>query len=233
MVLCRNCGVEIEEDQALCPLCGLPPGEEPVSTDTGEANTPFILSEKRESALILFWEIFSFTALSTILIVFVVDFAYGLNITWSRYPMVCLGFVWITIFLILKVKRRIGLLFFLMLLNLLLFLFLLELSIQGKPWFWALAFPLTISFSFLALITYGLIRRFKPKLLTIFSICLLQGGVFILFLELILNLFLYNKPFISWSMVASACMIPIIGFLINFDSRLKKRGSSLKKYFHI
>ena len=149
MPICKNCGVEIEENQALCPLCGLPPGEEPESTEKGEASTPFILSEKRESTRILVWEIFSFTALSAILIVFVVDFAYGLNITWSRYPLVCLGFIWITFFLILKVKRRIGLLFFLMLINLLLFLFLLDLSMPRGSWFWTLAFPLTISISFL------------------------------------------------------------------------------------
>jgi formate-dependent nitrite reductase membrane component NrfD len=52
-------------------------------------------------------------------------------------------------------------------------------------------------------------------------------------LEVILNRFKNNTIFISWSIVAFACILLVSGLFLYLQFRMNKKGSNLKKYFHL
>jgi len=236
MPICRECGVQIENSSSVCPLCGC--SLTPEAVDGGSSNlAPDVpagsVGPKNSRAVRLFREVFSFVISASILVVFVTDFAYGMDLSWSLIPITSIVYLWLAVFPLTIFLHRAFLLTAFEFVNTGLFLFLLCYFAGGSDWFSELALPLLIVLAILVLLTSAFIRFLKLSILGRLSAGFVSSALFTLCIDLTLNLHSRNKPGLSWSLVAASAVIPIIIFLFGFEKRLKKRGSSLKKYFFV
>ena len=229
MPICPECGIELDEGLELCPLCGRQlTGQS--KTIVKETEQESVSIETRKHPWLL--ELYSFFLFTAFIIVPAVDFAYGRDLSWSRIPMASIFFAWLFVFLFHHFRKRPYLLVLLEIINFLLLLWALDKFIKTSSWFLPLALPIILVIGIIiALITLW-IRSFKLKVFPSLAIGTLSVGIFLLCLELILNLY-QNRFFISWSIVAFACIIPVSSLFIYLHQKMKKRGSDLKKFFHI
>lgn len=231
MPICKNCGVEIEAAHSFCPLCGAPIGNKAIKQEEEVMVKPSF--EKPAVLHPWFFELFSFFLLASAIIVFAVDFAYGISLTWSRIPLISIAFSWLFVFIIHKFKKRPYLLVTLGMIVFFIFLWLLDRFIPAYSWFFYLAFPIILAIGILFLLVILWVRSFNLSSLSALSVGTLAIGIFLICLEVILNRFSHNKIFISWSVVAFACILPVSGLFLYLQFRINKKGSDLKKYFHL
>ncbi len=262
MPICPNCGVRIEDDQKNCPLCGAVPAadqqggvqghENPAATREtteiprsgkeaeGGAPTAGRLRQEKEKETereqrvrILFGEVISFIALAGAVVVFAVDYAYGMQVTWSRFPLITIAFLWLLLNIPYWLRGQGYLIVLLETIDLGAFLYMLDLFTPSVSWFAGLALPIAGGLGVIIMLAMGCIRLFRLSVLGSISAVLVGLGLYILWLERVINYYLYGRAYVSWSLVAAAAVIPIIVFLISFNMRLKRHGSNLKKHFHV
>ena len=191
MPICRNCGVEIEEEHNYCPLCGLSlketdglqPYGESLEIDTEEEGTGnharyhSVIERHEERRRILLQYIWSFTAVTALIVVFAVDFSFDMEISWARFPLLSIAFLWLLTFEITKFRRRAYLLLSALLFTTAVFLLGMDSLTPGPPWFLPLALPML---GILAVATAGvitLIRLFGLSILGGLSVALAAAGL--------------------------------------------------------
>jgi hypothetical protein len=245
--MCRNCGVEIEEEYSYCPLCGLSlketdglqPYGESLQIDTEEEGTGTyaeyhsVIERHEERLRILLQYIWSFTAVTALIVVFAVDFSFDMEISWARFPLLSIAYLWLFTFEISKLKRRAYLLLTALLLTTAVFLMGMDSFTPGPTWFLPLALPLLGILAVATAVVVALIRLFGLSILGGLSAALAAAGLAIVGTEAILDLFLEKPLRITWSLIPAAAVLPIIAFLFSFEKRLKRRGSDLDKFFHV
>jgi len=231
MPICKNCGVEIENNDTVCPLCGHSQNNDAVKPVEKKSIEPNI--EKQIKSHPWFLELLSFFSAAGAIIVAAVDFAYGANLTWSRIPLISLIFAWLFVFLLHHLIKKPYLLVILETLNFLIFIWFLDCFIPAYSWFFSLALPIILVVGILFLLVILWIRSFKLSTMLSLSVGTLAAGIFLLCLEVILNKFHHTDILISWSLVAFACILPVSGLFVYLQFRINKKGSNLKKYFHI
>ena len=219
MQVCKRCGVEIEERLKSCPLCKLPLGNnfEPIETKIikSQSIVPKIIRQTKS----WIWELVTFLSFATFIVIFAVDFAYGTKITWSRFPLASIIFVWLTFTLMIRLKKRTYLLIIVESLILLLLLRVLDLFITAKPWFFRLALPIVLCLSLISILSILFVRKNRLSIFGILATCMTNSGFFLLFLDAILHSFTKGKPFISWSIVAFAA-----SFRWSFSCSISKKN---------
>jgi Family of unknown function (DUF6320) len=231
MPICKNCGVEIENKDITCPLCQTPQNDK-IIEQVGKR--PEVLEiNKQVKTHPWFLELLSFFLAAGAIIVAAVDFAYGANLTWSRIPLISIFFTWLFVFLIHHLIKKPYLLVILETINFLVYICLLNRFVPVYDWFSKLALPIILVIGILFLLVILWIRSFKLSTLFSLSVGTFATGIFLLCLEVILNKFHQQNLMVSWSLVAFACILPVSGFLVYFQFRIYKKGSDLKKYFHI
>lgn len=263
MPICPNCGVRLEDDQKKCPLCGtslaadrqggvqgiekpayplektgIPRGGKKAEAG-GEAAAAQPRperggdTEREERVRILFGEVISFIALAGAVVVFAVDYAYGMRISWSRFPLISIAFFWLLVNIPYWLRGQGYLIVILETIDVIAFLYLLDLFTPSASWFTGLALPIAAGLGVISMLAMGCIRLFRLWVLGSVSTVLVALGLYILWLEWVITYYLYDHAYVSWSLVAAACAVPIIVFLMSFNSRLKRHGSNLKKHFHV
>ena len=238
MPICKHCGVEVEADYTHCPLCGARINSGDAQGDAADAyteaeNTSAAIEAHDAKVRLLFQEVVGFIALAGAVVVCATDFAYGMDLSWSRIPLISIGYVWLTIFMIPRLKRRPYLLVAGEILLLGVYLYALNLFTGGPDWYWGIAFPIVAAFGLLMLLSVLTIRIFKLAVLGGLAIAFVATGLFTLCIEGILNLYFHDRLGFSWSFITAASVIPLIALLVSFEKRLKKHGSNLKKHFHV
>lgn len=141
-------------------------------------------------------------------------------------------FAWLFAFLLYHFRKHPYLLVLLEIVNFLFLLWALDQFIETSSWFLPLALPIILVIGIIVALMILWVRSFKLKVMTALAIGTLAAGIFLLCLELILNLY-HKEFFISWSIVAFACLIPVSSLFIYLHLKIRKRGSDLKKFFHI
>ena len=244
MPICKQCGVEVESDYTQCPLCGevIDKGEQdhPVdqqnraSASGTESETTTAAIEAHDAKMrFLFHEVFGFIALAGAVVVGATDFAYGMDLSWSRIPLISIGYLWLMVFMIPRLKRVPYLLVAGEVLLLEVYLYALNLFTGGPDWYWGIAFPIVAAFGLLILLSVLTIRIFKLSVLGGLAVGFIAAGLFTLCIEGVLNLYFHGRLGFSWSIITAASVIPLIVFMVSFEKRLKKRGSNLEKHFHV
>lgn len=248
MPICKQCGVQVEPEYTQCPLCGSGidanggrtdsrPQAEPGSIqdiDNRELDENHAAIEAHDAKVrLLFHEVVGFVALAGAVVVFATDFAYGMDIGWSRIPLISIGYVWLTIFMIPRLKRKPYLLVVAEILLLGAYLYGLNSFTGGPGWYWGIAFPIVASCGILLLLSVLVIRIFKLSVMGGLAVGLVAAGLFTLCIDGLLKLYFQQQLGFSWSIVTAASVIPLIAFLVSFEKRLKKRGSNLQKHFHV
>jgi hypothetical protein len=231
--LCKHCGVEVESDADYCPLCRRPlrgEGEKVEEVSLQPAVVP-----REANQLISRWllEIISILALAGAIVVAAADFAFGRSLTWARYVLASIAFLWLSgVFLIVFLRR-----WFVYLLAetaaLSLFLWLLDRLTPGPAWFPPLALPVTLLAGVMLVLTLATGRKRERSPLMAVAIAMLAAGLFLVGLELILNGYLYNRFFVSWSVVALACVLPSVLLLLHLRRWFRKRESEIRRLFHL
>ncbi len=213
--ICGKCGVRYEDNCDGCPLCrqrkAEPPEEKPKGAKT--------LKHFREAV--------TFSAFSTGLIVLITDFAYGGSLGWSRIPLLSLGFIWLTLFLLSFLRGKRYLLVPAAAITTGVFLYFLSgFTSDSTGWFSEIVLPVLFFTAFISILVTTVVMIFRLSFLGTVSTGLAGAGLLMICIDFTVN------PGISWSLVAASGVVPVIVFLAGLEKRLEKKGSSLEKYFN-
>ena len=239
MVICDRCGVEVDESASQCPLCGgvldgTAPDEaaEPVNRQILPEFAHEIkpLSTKQRARLT--WEIATAMLLSAVAVVLFVDFLANRRITWSVYPIIVAGSVWILAGLVSFLYKHPVLIFFGSFLDLLAMELLVDIASQRLPWFLQLGLPITACF-YLILGILGVISpRINRRGLNIPAFFLIGLGIFTMGVEATIDWYIWKEVALSWSALAAISVSPVAVILLFVHYRLRKYVD-LKRFFHL
>jgi hypothetical protein len=233
-MICKNCGVELEDDMLICPLC-----REPVNS-AASANTqvsygtqtvhPYGEMSKPQKKFA--WEIVSIILLSAVVATFVVNFIINRRVTWSEYPVAtCLTiFCYVSLFAFwdrTTVVKMVGA-FILSSVCLV----LLDLFTAGIQWSIKVAIPLLFMGNVITAILIAIIRQSRYKGINLIAYGFLGAAILCTFIDGTLSFFTSGLFQIKWSIIVVACTIPVVVVLLFVHFRLKK-GRSLEKTFHV
>lgn len=238
-MICTNCGVEIDEMSEHCPLCGnaMPvlSGTDPGATHAADAPAgdqplpPEIVSGVKK----WLWEVVSVLAFTAAIVVFAADFAYGSEVSWSRYPLLAILFFWLSATSLILLSRFPVLVFLCQSVFVAGLLYMLGRFLGATHWFLPLALPVTVLVAAVSGSVIAIATRLKLTLILTIAVILLGIGVFLLALEVILNNFQGNDVVVSWSLVAFACLVALFVVLLFVEKRLRERHSEYRKIFHL
>src|SRR5512145_2484918 len=111
MIICKNCGVELEPDMLVCPLCNKNIEGEVSASETrlSDEDDKKMTQPQRKAT----WEIVSIIILLIIMVTSLLNFILNRKISWAEYPIaVCLViFSYISVFAFLNKKKEIKILY--------------------------------------------------------------------------------------------------------------------------
>ncbi len=237
MPICRNCGVELDEGLARCPLCRAPLREEEEEKREEAPTAPAAGRISRGPSAPLtrrrLWEIVSLFAGTGAAVVLVADFAYSMTVSWARYPLVSIVFLWAVASLLLFLRRRRLLLLLAGTAVLAVFLLALDLLMPGRPWPLALALPLTVLAGAFTGLVSAVARAWRARFFAVLAVVLASAGLYVAALEALINLYFSGLWRLSWSLVVFGCIVPLVGLLLYVQYRLKATRDDVRKIFHL
>ena len=234
MKQCPNCGVEVDDTLAQCPLCGRPLDGYGEEFDEDEARQQTEPSEQPgPRARLWLWEVITLVMGATALIVGAADFAYGFDISWSIIPLCSLAFVWLFLTILIWLGRDIPLAYAAATLDTLAFLWMLALVTSGGSWFSPLALPITLLIAAVGGGAAAVARTLKLSVIQTIADGVLAVGLFLVGLQIILHFALDTESILSWSIVAFAGCVSIALLLLFINRRLRQRHADFKRVFHL
>jgi hypothetical protein len=233
-MMCKNCGVELEDDMMVCPLCRQPVnGNTPVNTQISYGTQTFHgYGEMSKPQKKFTWEIISLILLSAAVATFVVNFIINRSVTWSEYPVaICLTiFCYISLFAFWDRTTLVEMAGGFILSSIC--LIILDLFTAGLQWSVKLAIPLLFVGNVITAILITIIRRSRYKGINLIAYAFLAAAILCVFIDGSLYFFKSGSFQIEWSVIVVACTIPVVIILLFVHFRLKK-GRSLEKTFHV
>ncbi|MCF7920530.1 MAG: DUF6320 domain-containing protein [Candidatus Cloacimonetes bacterium] len=220
MKTCPLCGIRFENQEGKCPLC---------EQETAETEIRNKAAFTRE----FYWRLYSIFSLAAFLIILVIDFVYTPGLSWSKIPLLAISYLWITLFLLMKIGLKSFTPQLLEGVVTVIMMALLDGFTAGKPWFIDLALPVMIAAGALFSLTLLVCRMAHLRLLQTTALNVFMAGIFLILLELLLKHHQQGTFSLSWSLIAFVCLLPLSIFFIYFDNKIKKSGKELKKYFHL
>jgi hypothetical protein len=232
MVLCNNCGVELDEGFTVCPLCGKDPGNS-IKEEKNADNYPsaIIRLHKKENRMHL-WELSGIVAFSGIAVCTIVDLMVSGSLRWSLFTDVLISAAWITLTLFLYFYKKAFVLTGFLLIIILTALFLTNLIAGGKDWFLPVGLPATLASFVVSGTIISVYRAAHLKGLNIIASALIILSGFCVILETILDNFLKGNVDLRWSLIAAVSILPVALVLFHYHYRLKK-GNRLDSFFHV
>jgi hypothetical protein len=241
MILCKNCGVELEENMKYCPLCG-----KDISEESPDDEKEFRIQETRQEERLLsdfreltpiqrrrlFWQLSAMILLSGMIVTFIIDLIINKDITWSKYTMSsCLAlFLIITMIVFLKRRIIVSLTGSFIITSILMVLF--DMFNKNIGWGTKLGIPLVFSFYLVVFILISLVRRSRQRGINLIALFLIASGILSVCIEGIISLQINNKLNFQWSLIALVSVLPVSAILLFIHYRLRK-GTDLKRFFHI
>jgi len=241
MIICPQCGVELDEKMHECPLCNYSGSDEQVkstesSKSQGYPQKTKILTDfenlTRYQKRKLFWELSNVILFSGILATLIIDLVIANGITWSKYSItVCLVlFANITLFSFWR--HQLMILLGGSFISTSLLLVLLDLYNEKIGWGTQLGIPILFSLYLIILLLTIIFRITKQHGFNILGCFFLATGVLALITDGILSRYLTGKISIHWGLIVFISMVPITAILFHIHYRLN-RGVDLRRFFHI
>ncbi|MCB2222167.1 MAG: zinc ribbon domain-containing protein [Bacteroidetes bacterium] len=241
MILCKNCGVELEENMKNCPLCG-----KHISEESPDDEKEFQIQETRQEERLLsdfreltpiqrrrlFWQLSAMILLSGMIVTFIIDLIINKDITWSKYTMSsCLAlFLIITMIVFLKRKIIVSLTGSFIITSILMVLF--DMFNKNIGWGTKLGIPLVFAFYLVVFVLISLVRRSRQRGINLIALFLIASGILSVCIEGIISLQINNRLNFQWSVIALVSVLPVSAILLFIHYRLRK-GTDLKRFFHI
>ncbi|HET6766526.1 MAG TPA: DUF6320 domain-containing protein, partial [Chitinophagaceae bacterium] len=210
MIICKNCGVELEKEMMNCPLCG-----EPV---TGDGNTTLTKSHQTiqyRKAMSrpqkkFTWEIVSLILLSGIIATLVIDYILNKQIKWSEYPVaIALTiFSYVSLFAFWRQRTIIQMAGGLILSSL--FMILLDALKGNTGWSFKLGIPLLIAGNIIAAALLAAIRASKTKGINLLAFAFIAAALLCVCIDGILAFFKSGSIQVRWSIIVAGSIIPVV-----------------------
>lgn len=240
MAYCNYCGVELDLNVTVCPLCGLNVGEKKMLPQRDKLKN-FVFKNRITSEIEqmspnqkrkLFWEISGIILVSGIVVTLIINLIVNKEISWSKYNLIAsLSLLANISSVTLLHKRHVFIVLTSFLANAVLLL-LLDLISLNIGWGIKLGLPILISLYALIIIILWLTRIANNRGFNILAIIFLATGIFLICTEVFISLFFKNSIRLSWSIIAGASIIPIVAILFFVHYKLKT-GIELRRFFHI
>ncbi|MCK5821180.1 MAG: hypothetical protein KAH17_04820 [Bacteroidales bacterium] len=233
MSICKHCGVEIEGEFSQCPLCQRPSHSElhQNSTITSAYNPGYSpLSTKEKSRL--FWELATILHFSALVVTILIDIITNKRPTWSLYAITSIAASYIFITLLTFTTRKLWIFLPGLLINTLSFLVLIDLYDNGINWFVNPGLPLAGFFIILLGGVMAFAFRTSQKGFNIIALVSLAIGLYCILAEIFIKMANNLEVTLSWSAIVAASILPFALLLFFLHYRLK-RGTSLRKFFHL
>ena len=239
MALCSHCGVELHDNTKRCPLCGLAldgTSDEDVIEQLNRQIMPEFADEIKplnaKQRARLTWEIATLMLFSAVVVVLFVDLLSNRRISWSVYPIIVTGCVWILASVISFFYKRPAVLFFGSYADVLLLLLLIDVASRRLPWFVPLGLPI-VSCLFLIVGVLGLMApRINRRGLNIPAFILFGIGLFCIGIESTIDWYFGHSIDPSWSALVMISVSPVAIILLFIHYRLRKYVD-LKRFFHL
>lgn len=230
MIICDNCGVELDDDLKICPLCE----KDPLAATTGMTlNYPSgIIQLHRHEIRRSLWEMAGIIAFCGIGICTIVDLVTNRKPSWSLFSDVSIITAWIILTLFLHAYRRPLVIIPGLLIAILASLFTFDLLLEGRTWFLPIALPLTLTVFAVTGIILVLYRAAHLKGLNILALSFLVLSGLCIITEILLDKFANGFVELQWSLIVAISTLPVSLLLLFYHYRLK-RGNRLDSYFHI
>ncbi|MFW5813896.1 MAG: DUF6320 domain-containing protein [Spirochaetota bacterium] len=243
MTKCKNCGVMIEDGLDECPLCGEPVTEEArrqkeTQQEQGNALRPGASVEPEDentvrSAKIWLFEMVSLVAFTAGIVIFAADFAFDFALSWSLYPLLAIGFVYLVVAALIGFVRTPVVLLSVETAIVAGFLLLLDLLIGEQAWFLELGLPITLLVALVTGVVAFLISRLRLNALQGVAVGLLGAGFLVVGMEFVINRALRDELVVSWSLIAFACTLSLFFLILFINKRLRERHAEFRKIFHV
>lgn len=232
MNICTNCGVELEDNLRICPLCGLDPTKE-VAEEKGTGIYPsdIILLHRNEIRKHI-WELVGIVAFSAIIVCTIVDLFIVKGLKWSLYADSAIVAAWVILSFILKFPRKPFIGLAAIMISVLGMLFVFNLLGNNSQWFFRLGMPITLAASLLTGLTVAIRKLLKHGGFNIIGVSFLAIALFCILVEFFTDKFRFGDADITWSLITAASIFPItiVFFFLHF--RMKK-GNRLDSFLHI
>jgi hypothetical protein len=234
MIVCKNCGVELENDMRNCPLCGEPvSGQGKALVPDSDPQQPFqyrgTMTQHQKKFT---WEIISMILFAAIMATFIIDFIINKRITWSEYPVAIslVIFSYVSLFAFWHQRSIVQMAGSFILSAI--FLFLLDVLTGDPRWSIKLGIPLLLAGNLVTAAVILVIRQSKYKGINLIAYAFLGAALLCICIDGILSVFKTGALHIEWSVIVAGCTVPVFLVLLFVHFRLKK-GRSLEKTFHI
>lgn len=233
MSYCVNCGVELAPSEKRCPLCNTPvinpvdPWKEP-----REHPYPDRIETVERHIDRRFFSLFAtLVLLVPVLICVINDLFVDDRISWSVFVIAGAALLFVFIFLpFILGKCSPWLLWAIDTVAVLGFLFLVDFHVDGPPWFFPLALPLTIVLSLVCFLFLWWFKIRRPILKSMGLLCY-AAGLYAMCVDVIINLYKGFSPMPHWSWYSLVpCILIGTAFLL-LNRRKKWREGIYKRMF--
>lgn len=230
MILCKQCGVELDVEMQVCPLCNTSVLDG-ARTEHATAERNFRVEKARPALLMhVLWQIACVLLLSGIVATLIINLSIIGRVTWSIYP--------VTICLILLSYATIMALWRARVLMQVIAGWILSSALlvgigsyTGDDWPLWLAFPILSAINVTAMLLILALSSLKIKGLNVLAIMFVAVAVLCLMLEGILSLYFKDQLALSWSVIVAACLLPVTAAIVFMYFRTRN-NRDLQKIFH-
>jgi len=232
MIICANCGVELDEGLNICPLCGKDPGKKGGEELVSENKPSGILQLQKKENLRYLWELFGILAFSGIIGCTLLDLLLSKNLRWSLFSDISIIAAWVILTLFLFANKKPLVIIPSLFVTVLASVFFIDLLTTGKPWFVLVGIPETITIFLATGIVILLYRAAHLQGLNLIAAAMIVFSGFCIITELVLDLHFNGILNLKWSLIAAVSVLPVALILIFYHYRLKK-GNRLDSFFHV
>ena len=232
MTICKECGVELDSDMEVCPLC-----ETPVRSGVMHKHlTPPIYAEetveggKKNVLHQILWQITAVLLLSGIVATLIINLSTHGRITWSIYPISICLMVFSYASLIALWRTRV---FFQLLGGYLISVFVLFIIHWNfdEQWPLKLALPLLSAVNVVGLLLNFILLRLKSKGLNVLAIFFVFIAILCLLIEGTVSFYFKKTVDLQWSIIVGACLLPVTAAILFMYFRTRN-NAELQKIFH-
>jgi hypothetical protein len=232
MNICKECGVELDDDMMLCPLCETPVLSAGTSKDVilqiSKKEIPQV--RKKNLLQLILWQITAVLLLSGIAATLIINLSIQGSITWSIYPMsICLM---VFSYASLMVLWRTTIFFQVLAAWIIstLVLVMVNWSIEAD-WPLLVALPILSAVNIIGLLIKFIVMHLKAKGLNVLSLIFVSIAVLCLIIEGIISFYFIKVIELRWSVIVAACLLPVTAAILFMYFRTKN-NTDFQKIFH-
>ncbi|MBA4054756.1 MAG: hypothetical protein C0490_08600 [Marivirga sp.] len=233
-MFCKRCGVELENEMTICPLCGTSVNGEKSTTQpaTNVTSTAFaIRGEEKHLLQRILWQITSILLFSGITATLIIDITIHKTVTWAIYPVTICTIVFLYASFFALWHRR-------LLFKILggwivssIFLLVLQYFIKEVSWIRNVALPMLCAVNVVSIGVTAAVLYTRKKGLNVLAYIFVGVAILCLSIEGILSYHAAKKVYLQWSIIVAACLLPVTAALFFMYLRTRK-NPDLQKIFH-